>query len=116
MNPLIANPGILGPLISFLFFPLIAQEPVILRKFEKCAGVQFIIEEQPGAPAHLTINETSCNRPHSRKVELTLKNTGARTINEYEVEYVDTYEHRTSRTTQIVRGPEIGPGKSTKLS
>jgi hypothetical protein len=115
MKSIIANLGILGPLISFLFFPLMAQEPIDQKKNEKCAGAQFIIEEQPGAPAHLTITETSCKSPHSREVGLTLKNTGARIINAYEVEYVDTYEHKTSISSQGVRGDEIESGKSVKV-
>ena len=108
MNILIVNLSLLGSLIPFLASCLIVQQPIDRR--EDCVGVRFIIQEQPGAPAQLSIKKTSCKSPYYMDVELAIKNTSAKIINAYEVEFVDTYEHvKGSRSAQGVRGREIVP-------
>lgn len=83
---------------------------------EPCPAGTMVVEEQTESPALLTLGEAMCDGSVS-KVEVTLKNVGAKPIRSYEVVNTQDYENKKCVTSsQGVSGGELSPEQSVVLN
>ena len=80
-----------------------------------CPDGITIVEDQPGAPAQLSITKARCEGS-AWEVELTLKNVGTKPITGSEIAYIEDYENKKGvSSSQSDNSFTIGPSGSKAL-
>ena len=76
----------------------------------------IVVEDQPDAPARLSIQKAICSN-FSSEVELLLENISDRTIRGFEVSQIQDYEiKKGSQSGRSLRGYAFKPGESVKVA
>ena len=81
---------------------------------DPCPDGITIVEDQPGAPARLSITKPRCEGS-VWVAELTLKNVGTKLITGSEIAYVEDYENRKGVSSSQSDSFTIGQGEPTVL-
>ena len=75
-----------------------------------------MVEDEPDAPALLTVNEAPCEEKHHWKAKLTLENISNKVIHGYAVAWVEEYEHKKGVCSGLGEsGRELNAGESREL-
>jgi hypothetical protein len=82
----------------------------------RCAENSFTVENQAEVPAKLTIVEALCDGS-IWKARLNLENTESKVIRSYEIENIESYEHKKDVwSSQGQNGINLEPGESKALN
>lgn len=91
------------------------RQPIHTLSEPPCASGAFVVQEQPDAPARLTIADARCNGPQWT-ARLTLKNSSDKVITAYDIADTGTYEHKKNvESSQRQSGLALSPGSSIEI-